>query len=631
VATRSERAWPWIPLAVFGLALAVRLVFVSEQSQSPLFGFRGVDADRYHEMAVGWLDGLWPGGRAFDWPPLYAIFLGSLYRWVGQDIATIKIVQALIGAGSCVLIYGIALQTFRRRDGALVAACIASLCGTLIYFDAELLSANLDLFLQLLAVFLLLRAAAARQLAWWAGAGCVLGLSAILRGGALLLLPVVAIWILLLPRDSAAGWGALRSLWLRLAAVVVPVLIVVAPVAWHNARYDVPLAEGGERLGAVMGPGEGRPRGETLASFAAGGFLRTGSVAGFNLVLGNDPALVDANDVRNPESLATIGRVYHEPFRNGAVTLAEHDAYMRQKLARTIRAAPFEWLGLLAHKGFQALHGAEIPRNRMLYADRQHSTLLRVLLWKGVVAFPSGLLIPLGLTGIVLARRRWRDHMLLLGLVAVQLAMLVGFFVTARYRVPLLGVLSIYAGYALVAWPAYTRVQSSAWARALPVAVLALLLVVSNFRVGDMPSEYFAFEYRAYGNALRKQGRLDEAIAQYQAAVREGGEIAQNHLALGGALAARGRPGEAALSYAEAARLEPDETRGWMNLGAAELEQGRVEAAVRAFEQALRVDPTLPEAHQNLALALVRAGRGEEAKHHRTEARRLRREAAAER
>ena len=92
----------WIPAACFGLALAVRLVFVSEQSQSPLFGFRGVDADRYHEMAVGWLDGLWPGGRAFDWPPLYAIFLGSLYRWVGQDIATIKIVQALIGAGSCV-------------------------------------------------------------------------------------------------------------------------------------------------------------------------------------------------------------------------------------------------------------------------------------------------------------------------------------------------------------------------------------------------------------------------------------------------------------------------------------------------------------------------------------------------
>jgi tetratricopeptide (TPR) repeat protein len=631
VTTRPDREWPWIPLAVFGLALAVRLVFVAEQSQSPLFDFRGVDADRYHEMAVGWLQGLWPGGRAFDWPPLYAIFLGSLYPWLGESVVTIKLVQAMIGAGSCVLVYGIALGSFGRRDGALAAALIASLCGTMVYFDAELLSANLDLFLQLLAVFLLLQAAARGRLFGWAAAGCVLGLSAILRGGALLFLPVVVVWILLLRRESRAGQGASRPPWLRVAAVVVPVLVVVAPVAWHNARYDVPLAEGGERLGAVMGPAEGRPADETLASFLAGGFLRTGSVAGFNLVLGNDPALVDANDVQNPKSLAWIGRVYHEPFLNGAATLAEHDSYMRERLARTIRASPLDWLRLLAHKGFQALHGAEIPRNRNLYADRQHSTLLRLLLWKGVLAFPSGILIPLGVVGIVLARGRWREHFLLLGLLAVQAAMLVGFFVTARYRVPLLGVLSIYAGYALVAWPAYTRARSSVWGKALPFGVLAILLLVSNFRVGPMPTEPFSFEYRAYGNHLRGEGRLEEAIAQYREAVRLGGEIAQNHLALGAALTASGESGEAASSYAAAARLEPDETRGWMNLGAAELDQGRVEPAIQAFQEAVRVDPSLAEAHQNLALALVRAGRGEEAKRHRSEARRLRREAQAER
>jgi Flp pilus assembly protein TadD len=159
----------------------------------------------------------------------------------------------------------------------------------------------------------------------------------------------------------------------------------------------------------------------------------------------------------------------------------------------------------------------------------------------------------------------------------------------------------------------------------LPVALVSIFLIASNYRVGEMESEHFSFEYRGYGNNLRREGRLDEAIEQYRAAVRVGGEHAQPHLALGMALAERGRSQEAIASFSEVVRIEPDSARGWMNLGAQHLGQDQVEEAITAFRMAVRVDPTLGEAHHNLVVALVRAGRGEEAKFHRSEARRLRR------
>jgi hypothetical protein len=61
-------------------------------------------------------------------------------------------------------------------------------------------------------------------------------------------------------------------------------------------------------------------------------------------------------------------------------------------------------------KARELVSGAEIPRNTSIYPDRKYSVVLRALLWKHGLAFPSGLIIPFGLAGIWLVRRSLRAH-----------------------------------------------------------------------------------------------------------------------------------------------------------------------------------------------------------------------------
>ena len=175
-----------VPLAIFCCALAVRMVYLAEDSHSPFFAHRGMDVMDYHSRAVAWLDGTWPRDEPFFWPPLYPMFLGILYKTIGQGIWGLKVVHALIGSASCGLVWAIGRQVFEQRFVPIAAAVMCSLSGTLIFFDGQLLSSSLDVFLQLASILLLLTAARRDQLGLWAVAGLCLGLSAINRGGTLL-------------------------------------------------------------------------------------------------------------------------------------------------------------------------------------------------------------------------------------------------------------------------------------------------------------------------------------------------------------------------------------------------------------------------------------------------------------
>jgi len=146
-----------------------------------------------------------------------------------------------------------------------------------------------------------------------------------------------------------------------------------------------------------------------------------------------------------------------------------------------------------------------------------------------------------------------------------------------------------------------------------------------------------------FGEALRRQGRLDEALAHHRRAVAWLPGFGGNHFNLGVTLQALGRVGEAADAYAEAGRLMPgfagapcnqgamlhqlgrlDEAEaalrralgidaglvpGWLNLGGVSRERGRLDFAVAAFRNALVLRPDLAEAHANLGLTLKEAGR----------------------
>jgi Tfp pilus assembly protein PilF len=111
------------------------------------------------------------------------------------------------------------------------------------------------------------------------------------------------------------------------------------------------------------------------------------------------------------------------------------------------------------------------------------------------------------------------------------------------------------------------------------------------------------------GNAwLEVPGRLNDAIAQYEEALRLNPDYAEAHNSLGFAWALTpGRLDDARAQFAEALRLDPHCASAHTNLGNVWSEMpGRLNDAIAQYEEALRLDPDYAEAHYNLGLAFSR-------------------------
>jgi tetratricopeptide (TPR) repeat protein len=116
------------------------------------------------------------------------------------------------------------------------------------------------------------------------------------------------------------------------------------------------------------------------------------------------------------------------------------------------------------------------------------------------------------------------------------------------------------------------------------------------------------------GLLLQQQGRVDEAIAQYERALADHPDEADLHDNLGIALAAANRIPEAIPHWHRALVLAPERagTRG--NLGNALAAGGDLSGAIVEYQAALRIDPTNADVYNNLGNVLAMQGRTEEAR-----------------
>jgi tetratricopeptide (TPR) repeat protein len=105
----------------------------------------------------------------------------------------------------------------------------------------------------------------------------------------------------------------------------------------------------------------------------------------------------------------------------------------------------------------------------------------------------------------------------------------------------------------------------------------------------------------ALGTKLFTIGQFDEAIRQLKQAVEIEPDIAIFHNNFGMALGRKGELDAAMRHFEEAIRLDPKESAGaHLNLGAVLFETGRVEEAIDQFQQAVQLNPGLTEAYEAL-------------------------------
>ena len=561
---------------VFGSALILRLAsfLANRAAGNPLHEVPVMDA-LYHDLwARDILAGNWIGDEIYFRAPLYPYLLALVYR-LGAGITGAILVQHVLGALSTVLVYLLARRSFAPRV-ALVAGLLAAAYWPFLHFEGDLLIVTLVVFLDILALLLLTVALqGGRRLPLLAG-GFVLGLSAITRPSILIFLPCLPIFLRAAERRRRAAQtssaGAGRS-WITHSALCwLAALVPIAPVLarnWAVGHDFVPIASQG---GVNFWIGN-NPDSDGVTAIVPG--TRGDWMGGFE-----DALHLAEREAGRPLEPSGVSRHY---FRKGL---------------EFVFGSPAESLPLFLRKLRLFWGGAERSNNKNIYFFWEEFDLGRWPL--PLVGF--GLIGPLGLVGLVLLARRDPELGLLACFVLSYMLGVVAFFVNARFRLPVVPALIVFAaGGAFELGRRVARRRSGAW-KELALALGAFALVNADFARFRTRSEGVdAISLVTVGNAYKDAGRPREAIAALEQALELNRgyrtaafvEVSDRVLfTLGRLYWGEGQEKKALSLMERGDRDEPRRVQDKMFLAACYGREGRRADAVRTYEEVLRLSPS---------------------------------------
>lgn len=567
----------WVAALVFLLALLFRGVYLAEIRHLPDFEAPLADAGYHDYIAWGMASGEWtpplgmpdPEIRTTPYfrPPLVVFWMAGLFRVLGHDHVAARVLQILLGSLSCVLTYWLGRRLFGNACGA-IAGVLASVYWMLVYFDTEYREVSFLVFLYVAMLLALLRyrdAPSARR-AW--PVGLTWGLAILAKPNGLLLMPILVAWMWFVARASIGPRRpALHALLMVLVAGA-----CIAPVTLRNW-------------------------------IAADDPVLVSSNGGINLFIGNNPN-TNGTQVSLPKEIPAFDSAYDYPRivhwieeREGrSLKHSEASAWFSRQAVDYIRQEPLATLRMYLRKLAAFWTAVEIVSEKDLVASRAESTLLKLVPLDFAAVFASAML------GLLLAliprlapspspatgRAVDREGVWLIAiLVAFYCLSFLPFFVTARFRAPILPFLLIFSAF-------------GAWRTAL--LLLARRLVAGGGCLLAMIGLYVLDHYEVPGYAYDPAKSVTER---------------------GALLALEGRAEEAEAVLRESVALNPDNSNARNNLGLFLHLNGRSAEAVVELRKALESNPQNYRAHQNLGLALTAEKQPQEALHHFRTAQRL--------
>jgi len=644
----------WVGVAgVAAAALAIRLLYVWQVRSTGLVQPEELDPGFYYGWAKSIASGDFFGKTPFVQSPLYAYLLGLFMTVFGAAITPILIAQTLAGAGTVALTCVAGRLYFGPRRG-LIAGLLLALYGPFVFYEGMVMKTFLSPFLTILLAIVL--GMAARRVAGASGAadpeapagdppasgaaagtgtgrdpavplfvaaGLVFGLLCLDRDNFVLLAPVLALLVAWLA--GGAGGAPARRRLRSAGAFALGAALVILPVTIRNfaaSRELVLLTTGGGEV----------------------------------FFIGNNH---DANGLYVPPPFVRPDPRYeHGDFVARATELTGHPVspmesswFWFHEGLKFITGEPVAWVRLLWLKFLHFWNWYELPDNLDYSVMQVFSPLLRLLnvtvppAGVPAPALPSGggwlpirlhlfatfgTLVPLGMLGIALSRRRWRALVPLYVLIFGYMVTVLFFFNFSRFRVPIVPILALFAaeglaGAALGARALVDRARAPGAPRAIGLA--ALFLVVLAFCNVELPRGVVTAIEQALvvGNEYYAEGRYEMAQDAYGVGLVLLGEGPSG--AAGDAIFRRqfGAPiaGDALLRELEAESVAKGPQYKGIHLGIHHglgiallqqaqdlLQQGRrdqarplLDRAVVQLKEALKIAPSYLMSHRKLARA----------------------------
>jgi 4-amino-4-deoxy-L-arabinose transferase-like glycosyltransferase/lipopolysaccharide biosynthesis regulator YciM len=565
IGIRRERFFLLIVIAV---SILFRAIYIWQYHSSVYWGSLTVDA-RYHYLwAQAIASGDFWGSQVFFRAPFYAYFLALLYKIFSGSILAIVIVQNLIGIISYVLVYKLVRELFGVQP-AMIAAVLYLFTFDFYFFESELLLDFLLVFFLPLIFLIIFRAERIGRSILWLPAGLVLGLATATRPTVLILLALIPLFFLR-PKSKLF---AVKKWFLSTVLFIAGVVAILLPIAIRN--YAV-----------------------------AGEFTFVPTQGGINFYIGNN-SQANGWSAAMPDSLGGAFWQYAE-----CKQIAEKETgkdlnpgqvsrFWFKKGFTSLSKSPGHAALLYLNKIALLFTNQEISNNRNIpqFRDKISISYIMPISW--------WLIFPFGIVGMIAClKRNFKAKMVLLFMILYSAVILV-FFITSRFRLPLL---SFWIAFASCGILFYINLFADRGFRdiilysLLIAAAMAFSLI--NFQKIDF-SNPLQEEY-VQGNRYIRQGSYREAVATYHNLLSQNPGYPQANMNMAAAFVRLGELDSAAFYYKRELNLNPKSALSLSSLAEISRIDGDSMQAYDYAQKAIDLKPYFVE----ILINYVKAARG---------------------
>jgi len=540
-------------IVVFIAALTVRLLYLSHFKTTPFYdpNATGLDMLLYDKLAQSIAAGDWLGSGVFELMPGYGYFLGIIYSIFGHSLTAAYTMQALLGAGTVVLIYCLTKRLTDERT-AIAAAVIGVLAQPLVFHVGMIAGEMLTVFLTM-AFLLVLSTAIHKHNTWvFLLAGILAGLGTLCRGTFALVIILFIPWYALLERRCF-----LRRVVPHVLAIIIGALIIITPV--------------------------------TVRNYVVGNdFVPITAHAGMNIFIGNNPK-ARGGFRRLPELGAQPDEMVENAKKIAQESLgrklkpSEVSAYWRGKAWNYIRSQPMLFLSLVGEKLFAFTNAFEITDLIALQTMKRFSWLLKYCV------IPFGLIMPFAALGMAVTFRR-RGFGILYLFVAANMIAVIMTFVNSRYRLTSVPVFVIFAATALI-WLKDNVRSKKRMLLGIIVLLLSLAIVYKPIGTEDLTAESAHNLAKAYLN----EGDTDHAEREFKRAIEINPEYIDARFRLGFLLWKSRRVNEAEEQFEAILKLNPNHVEGLNQMGNISLFKNDEKSALEYWQRSLSINPNQPQ------------------------------------
>lgn len=381
---------------IFFIALFLRIIFLITYQNGLALQNRAMTADAniYIGLANNILDGRGYSSDGInpmaERVPLYPVFLSLIFFLGGKHYFVVRIIQSILGAISCLIIYFLGKEIFPIRV-AVIAAIIATFYYPFIQMSAYLVTETVSIFLLLFSFWWLIKSKEDNFARSFIFSGILLGLAGLTRSTFFGFYPLIPLIFVLTSSCKKEGLKQGTLIFIGIALVLLP---------WVTRNY---------------------------MNFHK--FIPISTRTGYVLYQGNNPMATGDGGGWWP-----VGRQYVIPEEVSRMTEIEKNSYFEKKAKKFIKNNPKRFLGLF----FKKIANMWRP----YYSGTSRLSQL-------VIIFSYLPIMILGILGIFLSYKEWRKSIILVFFILYYVLVHAILVATIRYRWPAMPFFFIFAGFTL--------------------------------------------------------------------------------------------------------------------------------------------------------------------------------------